>query len=430
MAGCGGGRGGEGGTVAVIGAGVVGVATALHLLRAGRAVTLIDRAEPGAATAASYGNAGVLAASAVVPVTVPGILAKAPRMLLDRDQPLFLRWAYLPKLAPWLARYLSHASEAETRRIAAALTPIIGDSLADHQALSAGTPAARFVVPARYLYAYRDRAAFDGDAFGWSVRAANGFAWETLEGEALRAAEPALGPAMGFGVRLDGHGRISDPGAYVAALAREAVRLGARVLRGAVEDVALQGGRVVGVRVDGETIPCEAAALTAGAWSGPLARRLGVAAPLESERGYHLELWGPSAMPRGPIMVSAGKFVATPMEGRLRLAGVVEFGGLRAGPSRAPLEMLRRHVRRAFPALRWEREEEWMGHRPAPADSIPLIGPAPAVRGAWLGFGHHHVGLTGGPRTGRLLAQMIAGERSNIDLSPYAPARFAAARGA
>ncbi len=418
---------GGGGMVAVIGAGIVGVATALHLLRAGRAVTLIDRGEPGAATATSYGNAGVLAACAVVPVTVPGILAKAPRMLLDRDQPLFLRWRHLPALAPWLARYLSHATEAETKRIAAALTPIIGDSLADHQALSEGTPAARFVVPAHYLFAYRDRAAFEGDGFVWAVRAANGFAWETLEGEALRAAEPALGPDMGFGVRLDGHGRISDPGAYVAALAREAQRLGARVVRGAVEDVATEAGRVVGVRVGGETIPCAAVALTAGAWSGPLARRLGVSAPLESERGYHIELWGPSAMPRGPVMVTAGKFVATPMEGRLRLAGVVEFGGLKAGPSRAPLDMLRRHVRRAFPALRWEREEEWMGHRPAPADSIPLIGPAPAVSGAWLGFGHHHVGLTGGPRTGRLLAQMIAGERPNIDLAPYAPARFAIA---
>jgi len=125
------------------------------------------------------------------------------------------------------------------------------------------------------------------------------------------------------------------------------------------------------------------------------------------------------------MMITSGKFVATPMEGRLRLAGVVEFGGLDAAPSRAPFELLLRHARRAMPGLTWKREVEWMGHRPAPSDSIPLIGAVPGVRGAYLGFGHHHVGLTGGPKTGRLLAQLIGGRVPNTDMAPYSPARFA-----
>ncbi len=146
--------------------------------------------------------------------------------------------------------------------------------------------------------------------------------------------------------------------------------------------------------------------------------------PLESERGYHIDLWGASKMPRSPVMIASGKFVATPMQDRLRLAGIVEFGGLRAQPSRAPFALLLRQIKAAIPGIAWREAREWMGHRPAIADSIPVIGEVPGVRGAYLGFGHHHVGLTGGPKTGRLLAQLVSGQRPNIDLAPYAPSRF------
>jgi D-amino-acid dehydrogenase len=415
------------GTVAVIGAGIVGVATAIWLQRLGHKVVLVDRAGP--AEGASYGNGGVLASCSVVPVTVPGLLAKAPKMLFDPNQPLFLRWGYLPRLTPWLIRYLRHANPADTRRIAAALHGIVGDSLADHQALSAGTGAERFVVPADYLFLYRDRAAYAGDAFGWGIRRDHGFAMEEMEAEALRAYDPAYGPSIGFAVRMPDHGRISDPGAYVRALADHVVAKGGALRIAEVTDVVREGGRVRGLRLrarDGtaETLDCDAAVLAAGAWSGPLAAQLGLKVPLESERGYHLELWEPSVMPRAPGMVAAGKFVATPMDGRLRLAGVVEFGGLEAPASRAPLELLKRNVAAAFPGLTWKHTTEWMGHRPAPADSIPVIGPVPGVPGAFLAFGHHHIGLTGGPRTGRIVAQLIAGQRPNIDLAPYAPSRF------
>ena len=166
-------------TVAVIGAGIVGVSTAIWLQREGHDVILIDRKGP--AEGASFGNGGVLAAAAVVPVTVPGLLRRAPRMLLDPNQPLFMKWGYLPKLAPWLRRYLAHANAASAHRRAAALTPLIGDSLADHQALAQGTGAERWVIPSDYLFLYPDRAGYEGDAFGWSVRKANGFRWDLLE---------------------------------------------------------------------------------------------------------------------------------------------------------------------------------------------------------------------------------------------------------
>jgi D-amino-acid dehydrogenase len=416
---------GQGKHVAIVGAGIVGVSTALWLQRDGHRVTLIDKAGP--AEGASFGNGGVLASCAVVPVTVPGLMAKAPRMLFDPNQPLFLRWSYLPRLMPWLMRYLSHANAADTRRIAEALFPIIGDSLADHQALAAGTGAERYIVPTDYLYLYKDRAGFEGDAFGWGIRRAHGFTWDELEGPEMRAYDPIFAPGLGFGVRMGDHGRISDPGQYVKTLAAHVEASGGRILIAEVTDVVREGGRVTGLRAGGETLACDAVVIATGAWSGPLARKLGLAVPLESERGYHLELWEPSVTPRAPVMIAAGKFVATPMDGRLRLAGVVEFGGLQARPSAAPAALLKRGIEAAIPGLRWKEATEWMGHRPAPTDSIPLIGPVPGVTGAYMGFGHHHVGLTGGPKTGRLLAQIIGDRQPNIDLSPYSPARFAKA---
>ena len=172
-------------------------------------------------------------------------------------------------------------------------------------------------------------------------------------------------------------------------------------------------------------VDCDHVVITAGAWSASLMADLGLTVPLESERGYHLDLFGSSIRPRGPTYVSTGAFVATPMEGRVRLAGVLEFGGLNAGPSKAPFALLRRQVRRAFPGLTWQHEEEWMGHRPALPDSLPVIGAVPGVANAWAGFGHQHVGLTAGARTGRMLAQLITGTRPNIDISAFAPDRFA-----
>ncbi|MCB1462818.1 MAG: FAD-dependent oxidoreductase [Nitratireductor sp.] len=414
-------------TVAIVGAGIVGVSTAIWLQRDGHDVILIDRKGP--AEGASYGNGGVLASASIVPVTTPGLIAKAPGMLFDPDQPLFLKWSYLPRLMPWLMRYLRHANAEQATRIAEALFPIVGDSLADHQALAAGTGAEKWIVPSDYLFVYDDRTHYEKDAFGWSLRRFHGFEWEELEGESFKAYDPAFSPNLNFAAKVGEHGHITDPGRYVKDLAAHVVEKGGRLVIADAEDIVRKGGKVAGVRVtanDGraETIDCDAAIIAAGVWSGGLTRKLGLSVPLEAERGYHLELWEPSVMPRAPVMIASGKFVVTPMEGRLRLAGIVEFGGLEAPPSRAPFALLERQIRAALPGLAWKESSEWLGFRPAPADSIPVIGEVPGLANAYLGFGHHHVGLTGGPKTGRVLAQLVSRRAPNIDLAPYAPSRF------
>ncbi|MFD1344352.1 NAD(P)/FAD-dependent oxidoreductase [Litorisediminicola beolgyonensis] len=408
--------------VAVIGAGIVGVATALWARRAGHEVALIDRDGPASGT--SYGNAGILAAAAVDQANLPGLARQVPRMLLDPNEPVFLKWRSLPRLAPWLLRHLAHARPAAAEARARALAPLLTDSLEQHQALAEGTPAARYIVPTEFLYLYRDRVHFDANATMWALRRNQGIAWSEEDSATLARTDPGFGPAVGFAARVPNHGYITDPGAYVRALATAFERDGGRLLRGTATAIARSGGTVTGVRLGGETLDADTVILCTGAWSAPLAKDLGLTLPLTTERGYHMELFGASITPRRPAMISSGAFVATPMEGRLRLAGIAEFGDLESAPSRAPFRLLERGIRRVLPGITWEESREWMGHRPVLVDSTPAIGPVPEVSGAYLGLGHDHVGLTGGAKTGRILAQLISDQRPNLDLSPYAPGRF------
>lgn len=408
--------------VAVIGAGIVGVSTALWLARDGQNVTLIDRSAPGEAT--SFGNAGLLASAATLPVPGPGLLRKAPRMALDPREPLYLRLRHLPALAPWLFQYLRYASASAARTRADAILPLIGDSLADHQALAAGTPAERYVQPCDYVYGYADRSGFEADRFSWDTRTAQGFDFSVMDRDAFRKYDPAYGDAIGCAVRMPNHGRISDPGAYVKALATAAERLGVKFVRGEVTAIDKERGQVRGLRLGGETLIFDTVVIAAGAWSKALTRSLGLVVPLHPESGFHIELWEPSQTPRAPLMFEAGKFVITPMDGRIRLAGMVGYGGFDAPPPEAPYRMFLRYLKKALPDLRWKETTRWMGHRPAMTDSLPMIGPVPGVVGAYTGFGHDHVGLTAGPKTGRILAQMISGKHPNIDVAPFAPGRF------
>lgn len=404
----------------VVGGGIAGVSAATWLLRFGWRVTLIDRAAPGDPAAASYGNAGILARAGIVPVAQPGLLAKAPGMLLDPDGPLFLRWSHLPRLAPFLVRFLRHGREDEVRRIAGVLARLLTDAVDQHRALAEGAPDAALIRTGDYGFLYRDRAAWEADAFGHALRRAHGMTPALAEGAALRDRDPALAPEWGFAAIYPDHGWIHDPGAYVAALAARFVAEGGILRRGEV--AALDGeGRVA--LVGGAKMRADRVVLAAGVHSRPLIRALGRDVPMESERGYHLHLRSASnARPAHPWMATALKVAATPMAGGVRLGGVVEFGGTEAGPSAGPPALLRRAAARLWPGMAWEGEADWLGHRPSTADSLPVIGPVPGAERVVAAFGGQHVGLTAGPRIGRMAAEMAAGRRApDPDVSP---ARF------
>ncbi len=407
--------------VVVVGAGIVGVSTAIWLARAGRAVTLLDRLAPGEGT--SHGNAGILAACAMVPVTVPGLISKAPGYLFDKNFPLFLRWSYLPRLAPWLKQYLSYANDTDTPQIAEGLTTIVADSVEQHQALAGNTAADSWLVPSDYQFAYLSKDSFDADSYVWNLRRRAGFNPELVTGAAVHEKEPLLGPDINLLAVCQDHGYVRSPGRYVKTLAEVFKELGGKVRQADVLDFEHIDGKVSAVHTSSGTIECTNLVLATGVWSAELGRKLGVKIPLESERGYHVIFKNPSAMVNSPTMVTTGKFVATPMHDGMRCAGIVELGGLDAGPSRAPLELLMRQAKKTFPDLTYSDTEEWLGHRPAPADSLPFIGEI-GSSGVYMGLGHHHIGLTGGPKTGRMISDLITGDLLEDDIAPFNPMRF------
>jgi D-amino-acid dehydrogenase len=414
---------GPGLAVTVIGAGIVGVSCALHLQRRGHRVNLIDRAGPGEGT--SFGNAGVLASSAVLPVAMPGILKAVPRMLLDPMEPLSLRFPYAAGMLPWLVRYISHATPEKVKAAAAAMATVVGGAVEEHQALAAGTGAERWIRDCPTLSVFPDEEAFAKDTFGWTLRRKYGVTVETYRGGEVREVEPSLRPEWRFAVALRGQGYVTDPLAYVRALAAHFAACGGTVLRRAVRDFEIGPAGPRRVFADGgEAVDTDLVVVACGAWSGPLAARLGSPVPLETERGYHVVLKRPAPLPRHPIMSAKGKFIATPMEPGLRVAGLVEFGGLEAAPNYRRARTLIRHAELLFDGLSYETHTEWMGHRPILPDSLPVIARSPRHPNVYFAFGHHHVGLTGGAKTGRLIADLVDGRAANVDLQPFRIDRF------
>jgi len=410
-------------SVIVIGAGIVGVSSAIHLQRRGAKVTIIDRLPPGDGT--SFGNAGVLAACSMVPVPVPGLLTKAPKMLLDPDGPLFLKWAYLPRLLPFLAPYLMNGRATRVRKIAEALSHIVVDAVDEHQTLSRDTGADKWLTGDDYMFLYRNRAAYEADPFTWELRRQNWpHGWDEIESADLREMAPQINPEYTFAARFGQHGLCTSPGSYTKALAKHFVSEGGQVIAGEVTALAAPENGPVTVTVSGETYTASRIVVAAGVYSSEVAKLVGAAFPLEAERGYHIELKDPTHNVPIPTMVADGKFVASPQAGGLRVAGLVEFGGTEAGPSKGPIKLLRRRIADVLPGLEYQSHTEWLGYRPATPDSLPVIGAKAGQPNVFYAFGHHHIGLTGAPKTGRLLAAMMSGEMPNIDMAPYSPDRF------
>jgi D-amino-acid dehydrogenase len=411
--------------VVIAGAGIVGVSSAIWLQRAGHEVTLVDRMDVALRT--SYGNAGVLAAGAILPVPVPGLAQKLPKMVFSRDEPLFLQWRYLPRLLPFLAKYLSFARADHVAHCARSLSYLLADSHAQHQSLAEGTGAERFISDADFCFGYATEASYRADESGRALRRAHGYEIEELDGAAYAVRDPLYSGQFAKVVCYKNSGRISDPGAYLAALLAHFQAEGGTMLAARIEDIELQHGAYKALITDQGRVTGDHIVLAMGAWSGKMAKKLGVKRlALESERGYHIELHNPSAMPKAPMMVSAGKFVVTPMEGRIRCAGVVEFASTEAAAQDGPVQFIKRQIATLFPDLTYDHMSDWMGRRPATTDSLPLIGPARAIANGHMAFGHQHIGLTAGPKTGRLIADMVSDQPSNTDLSAFDPARYQA----
>jgi len=413
----------------VIGAGIVGACTALELLRDGHAVTLVEPGPPGGEQAASYGNGCWLSPMSVIPPATPGLWKKVPGFIADPLGPLAIRWRYLPKVLPWLARYLASGwTEARVARTAVALRSLLRDAPAAHAALAEEAGVGGLIERRGLMYIYPSRAEFEAEAMAWRIRRQVGIQWLELSADELRQREPALDRRYGFAALVEEGGHCRDPGAYVAALVSLAEAQGAKRVAARATGFRIEAGRLRAVRTETGEIAADRAVISAGAHSRALAAAAGDRLPLESERGYHAMIEDPGTGPRTPMMPSDGKMSITWTDRGLRCAGQVEIAGIEAAPNWKRAEILRDHLLRSFPGLPRDlpaaRVRFWMGHRPSLPDGLPCIGPSRGSADILHAFGHGHVGLVAGPRTARLVAQMLGGRPTEIDPAPYSPARF------
>lgn len=406
----------------VVGAGIVGICTGLELQRRGWTVTLVDRLEPG--TGCSFGNAGILAAMAVVPVGMPGFGRQLPRMLLDPDSPLVVRWRALPQTLPWLLHFRRAAKARRIPQISDAMHALYRSTVELHAALAGEAEVPELVRPNPGLYVHRDPGAIDvAGGLAWKLRRERGAEIDILEGAALRDAEPELSSAYTLGVRVGPMGFTTNPLRLAQSYCDLFSRRGGKLLRGAVLRLS-PSGPVVTIETSDGTLVADTVVIAAGAWTRSLVEPLGLALPLIAERGYHMTFADPGITLRHVVTELESHFAVTPMEMGLRIAGTEELGHADDPPAWRRADVLQKQARRMFPRARLDNGSRWMGPRPGMPDSLPAIGPLPGLPNILVAAGHGHLGLTGAPHTGRIVAALASGESPGIAMAPYAPDRF------
>ena len=409
----------------IIGAGIVGMSTAAFLQREGYKVTVIDRVPPG--EGCSFGNAGGLAFSEIVPTVHSRMLTKIPGWLMDPLGPLTIRWSYLPKAMPWFMALARNSLPDRVKAITAARADLALRVVSDFETLlkAAGTP--DLIKYQDTLRLFDNEAQYQAELPERAAKQAFGFEMKRLSGDEVRELEPAIGKSVHCGAFHGGWYFLTNPGRAVKSIAAEVVRNGGVILSDDVVSLEREGNRVSHLRLrDGGLHKLDRLVICAGAYSHLLAKQLDEKILLEAERGYHMVLPNSGVSLSRSITYARTPGAATPMEMGLRLAGTDEFAGLDAPPNYKRSDALWTKFKAVLPGLREPDEQttRWMGHRPGTPDSLPVIGPSRTTANVWYGFGHGHMGLTWGPTTGRLIAEQMTGARSNIDLTPFRADRF------
>ncbi len=407
--------------VTVLGAGIVGICTALSLLERGFAVRLIDRGEPGQET--SYGNAGIISPWSIVPQSLPGMWKKLPTLMFGKHGALSVRPSTWPAMIPWGLAFLRNGREAKVAEISCAMDVLCGPSIDLYRRHLQGTGAEHLVRDSYYVHAFADRSKADLDSIDYRIRREKGADIVLVERSELLRLEPALNPAFEAAVLIKGQARAVSPGRIASVLAGKVQKLGGTVLREEITALSQAPGGW-SVECGSERYFSPKIVLALGAWSDALLKPLGLKLPLMAERGYHVEFPNSNIEVNHSIMDMEGKVVASSVEGGLRVAGQAEFGPVDAPPDERKKRKLDRLARSMFPNLETGEPRFWMGRRPSFPDSLPAIGELPGLPGLVLNFGHSHYGLMMAPKSGEIAADILNGTIPNVPLTAMSPMRF------
>jgi D-amino-acid dehydrogenase len=410
----------------VLGAGIVGVSVALHLVKRGLAVTLVDRGEPGQGT--SYGNAGIIESNTLFPPAFPSRLTSLLRIGLNRAPEASYHLTFLARVAPWLLAFRRNSSPDRMVSFMHAMRPLFERAVVEHEMLMTEANARRLLRHTGWLKLYRSDAGFAGTARERALAAQIGAPINVMDVEAALALEPALAPVFRHAVFWEDAASVSDPLAVTRAYAGRFAALGGVTVKGDARSLHRRGAKEGSKwRVDTAEGPVDAdsAVVTLGPWAPDLLAPLGINLPLAVKRGYHRHYTarGNASLAR-PILDVDNGYCLAPMEQGIRVTTGAEFAARDAAPTPVQLDRVLPAARGLFPLDKPIEDKPWLGARPCFPDSRPVIGRAPGQSGLWLASGHAHWGLTLGPATGRLVAEMMTGAAPFCDPAPYAAERF------
>jgi D-amino-acid dehydrogenase len=409
-------------TTVVIGAGIIGTAIAHDLQRRGRQVVLVDRDAPG--KGASFGNMASIAVTEFMPASRPSVWRQIPGWMLDPEGPVRVRPSYMPRLVPWFLRFIAASRPSRLRALEEQGAALCVRALDDTLALLRETGLEDQISEQGCLSLYADEAEFKADRDHIEILERFGFPHEVLGRQAIRALEPELSDKIGLAVLFPQNRSMKDPYRLVVALADRFTAMGGRIERGEVAGF-VRGEGVHEVRLtDGRRLTATEVVICAGAYSARLAAQLGEPIPLETERGYHTQIMAPGITMRHSIIWPARAFMVTPTAGGIRVGGTVEMAGLDAPPDYRRARVTVRRAKEALPNLTCTDFTEWMGHRPALPDTVPILSASARTRGVFYATGHGHLGLTYAATTARLMGDLITGAKPALDLFPYRINRF------
>ena len=406
----------------VLGAGIIGTSIALHLSKRGLSVALVERAGVGEQT--SYGNAGIIEGNTVFPPAFPDDPAALIRIALKRAGEANYHLSFLPQAFPWLMAFRAASSPERLAETARLIRPLYARAVAEHEALMAESGATHFLRKTGWLKVYRSERAFKALQSEFDLAAQFGLPLQALDTAGAQTLEPSLNPVFANAVFWPQAASVSNPLGVTRAYAARFAALGGITLNGDARSLHRAGsGWRVETNEGGIDAPEVVVAL--GPWAGDLLGPLGVKLPLMVKRGYHrhFQTQGNASLARPVLDASAG-YLITPMEQGIRMTTGVEFAARDAKPTPVQFERLMPKARELFPLGERADDKTWLGSRPCFPDSRPVIGRAPGLPGLWLAIGHAHWGLTLGPATGRMIAELMTGATPFCDPAAYRAERF------
>ncbi|RCS23438.1 FAD-binding oxidoreductase [Phyllobacterium salinisoli] len=408
--------------IIVLGAGIIGVSTALHLQARGRSVCLVDKAEPGEGT--SFGNAGLIERSSVIPYSFPRQVSAVAKYALNRSSAMRYDPLYLLKIAPWLFRYWRESSPERLAIAAKAMLPLVEASVTEHDALVQQAGCADLIRGRGWIEAYRSQPALDKAIAELADIESYGLRFEVLDRAKLRALEPGLGDAVQGGIHWLDPKTVTDPAGLVKAYAGLFEARQGKFAKGDATSLRQEGEGWTVETADGPAT-AKNVVVALGPQSSLIFRKLGYRIPLGIKRGHHMHYTMEEGADLGHSLVDAeAGYVLSPMTRGIRLTTGIEFASPAAPANTIQLDKAERFARQILPLGARLDKKPWLGLRPCLPDMRPVIGAAPRHSGLWFNFGHAHHGLTLGPVSGRLLAELMTGEKPFVDPAPYTAARF------